>query len=52
MNNYNIISTPCIKVCKLESGRCIGCGRTFTQISNWMNYTESKRRKIMEKLNG
>ena len=52
MNNYNTISTPCIKVCKLVKNKCIGCGRTFTQISNWMNYTESKRRRIMEKLNG
>ena len=52
MNNYDIVSTPCIKVCKLVKNRCIGCGRTFTQISNWMNYSENKRRKIMEKLNG
>ena len=53
MNNYNIISTPCIKVCKLNSrGKCEGCGRTFNQIQNWPSYSENKRKKIMEKLNG
>ena len=42
----------CIKVCKLVGNRCVGCGRTFNQISNWLNYTESKRKRIMEKLHG
>ena len=51
-NLTSMISTPCIKVCKLIGNRCVGCGRTFNQISNWLNYTESKRKRIMEKLHG
>ena len=47
------ISTPCIKVCKLNSrGKCEGCGRTFNQIQNWLSYSENKRKRIMERLNG
>lgn len=27
--------SPCIKVCKVEDGRCIGCNRTLEEIANW-----------------
>jgi predicted Fe-S protein YdhL (DUF1289 family) len=43
--------TPCIHVCHLENGVCIGCKRTEEEISNWFFYDDKKKLEIMEKLN-
>ena len=46
-----MISTPCIKICKLNSQDiCIGCGRTLYQIKHWHNYSEEKRKLIIKGL--
>ena len=45
------ISTPCIGVCTLDpDDRCVGCLRTSGEILNWLQYTESQRREIMDSL--
>jgi uncharacterized protein len=43
------IETPCVKVCVLDpdSGYCIGCGRTRSEIAGWLDMTDSLRRDIM-----
>ena len=46
------INTPCIKICTIKNGVCVGCLRTLDQIANWKKYTEEQRKEIMEKLNG
>jgi len=53
------METPCKKICKLghyislgSELICIGCGRTQDEIRDWTTYTDEKRRKIMEKLDG
>lgn len=45
-----IIETPCISVCRLSDGKCVGCGRTDEEIIEWYNYTDEQRREIMERL--
>lgn len=45
-----IIETPCISICRQENGRCVGCGRTAEEVSNWYGYSDSKRSEIMERL--
>ncbi len=44
------ISSPCVSICEVEHGRCIGCGRSETEISEWRSYTEEKRLVIMDRL--
>ena len=43
-------SSPCISICEVEKGRCIGCGRTETEIAEWRDYPEEKRLAIMDRL--
>jgi len=43
-------SSPCISICEVDNGRCIGCGRTETEIVEWRDYPESKRLAIMDRL--
>lgn len=42
------MKTPCIKVCKVLDGKCLGCGRTLEQIRLWSKYTEEERERIMK----
>jgi predicted Fe-S protein YdhL (DUF1289 family) len=44
------MKTPCIKVCKVLDGKCLGCGRTLEQIRLWSKYTEEGRERIMNEL--
>ena len=44
------IKSPCVKICSLEDGVCIGCGRTQDEIREWVIMTEIQRAEIMERL--
>ncbi|HYD73299.1 MAG TPA: DUF1289 domain-containing protein [Candidatus Binatia bacterium] len=46
------ISTPCTKVCAVsgQTGLCIGCGRTLSEIARWGALTEPERKAIMAEL--
>lgn len=44
------ITTPYIKLCKLENNLCVGCFRTIEEIVNWKLYTEIERIEIVENL--
>ena len=43
------IETPCIRVCVVdpETGFCIGCGRTRTEIGGWLGYSPAQRHEIV-----
>ena len=38
------VDSPCIAVCRLKNGICIGCFRTAKEITDW--YDASNERKI------
>jgi uncharacterized protein len=44
--------TPCVKICVIHTVEkiCIGCFRSRDEISQWKNYSEEERQKIMETL--
>lgn len=42
------MKTPCIKVCKVSEGKCLGCSRTLEQIRLWSKYTDEERERIMK----
>jgi predicted Fe-S protein YdhL (DUF1289 family) len=46
------VDTPCTKVCTIDhaSGRCIGCGRTLSEIAQWLALSAGDRRRIMSEL--
>ncbi len=44
------IKSPCVKICTLENGVCIGCRRTQDEIREWVIMTDNQREKIMERL--
>lgn len=43
--------SPCVKVCRVKEGRCLGCLRTIEQITNWTKYSEQQRETLMKELN-
>jgi predicted Fe-S protein YdhL (DUF1289 family) len=47
-----VIESPCNKICTVDptSGLCVGCGRSLTEIANWIRYSESERRRVMAEL--
>ena len=44
------IKSPCVNICTLEDGVCIGCGRTQDEIREWVIMTDNQREEIMERL--
>ncbi len=44
-----MIETPCIRVCVVdpETGFCIGCGRTRTEIGSWLSFDAKQRHDIV-----
>jgi predicted Fe-S protein YdhL (DUF1289 family) len=46
------IPTPCIKVCVIdgESGLCMGCYRTLTEVAAWARLDQDVREGILREL--
>jgi predicted Fe-S protein YdhL (DUF1289 family) len=46
------LETPCLNICLLDqdTGTCIGCGRTLSEISQWAAMSDARRRAIMAAL--
>ena len=46
------IETPCVKLCVVDpdSGFCIGCGRTPSEIGGWIAMSADARRAVMAEL--
>lgn len=42
--------TPCMSVCKIIEGICVGCGRTKDEICMWMQMDDEERISIMRRL--
>jgi predicted Fe-S protein YdhL (DUF1289 family) len=46
----NLVNSPCIDICKVNSGICIGCKRTLEEIKNWSNYSVVEKNDILKKI--
>lgn len=46
------IKSPCIKVCAVdgETGQCLGCGRTLSEIGGWIQLGSEGRDAVMAQL--
>lgn len=45
-----MIESPCIKLCRIESGLCLGCLRSLDEIAAWSAMTDADRRAVMAQL--
>lgn len=45
-----MVKSPCIKQCRLQNGKCVGCGRTIDEISNWKSLTDDQKIEISNRL--
>jgi len=41
------VASPCINVCRMEAGFCIGCLRTIDEIAGWANAGDDAKRLIL-----
>ena len=44
-----MIESPCIGVCTLVNGQCVGCFRTTDEIKNWLYLSDDERKIITKK---
>lgn len=44
------IETPCISICRLSDGVCVGCRRTRDEIGRWRSMDDAERSRIMREL--
>ena len=45
------VASPCIDICRLDAlGLCVGCRRKLSEISEWPNAGEARRREILREL--
>jgi predicted Fe-S protein YdhL (DUF1289 family) len=45
------IESPCIQICRYDSkGMCYGCKRTIKEIGDWLRYSPTERKSVMEQL--
>jgi predicted Fe-S protein YdhL (DUF1289 family) len=48
---YFFMKSPCNRICKLNDEQiCIGCGRSWEEIRDWMFYTNKERDVVMERV--
>ena len=52
MDEPRAIATPCVKICLIdgESGLCVGCQRTLTEVASWSRLSDDERAEIMAHL--
>jgi len=42
-----MVDSPCTNVCTLDSGLCVGCGRTIAEITSWQSMSEDEREHVI-----
>ncbi len=40
------MTSPCVKVCKMEGSLCKGCFRTIEEITNWKTLSDQTKIKV------
>jgi len=46
------MDTPCIAICSTSQGdaTCKGCGRTFGEVQNWLEFTPVQKRAVWRRI--
>ena len=47
-----MVVSPCNDICTIDSvsGLCVGCGRTPSEITNWIRYSDNQKKAILNSL--
>jgi len=44
------VPSPCIKVCTIIDGFCVGCERSAKEIAEWLRATDKRKLEILERI--
>jgi len=44
----NEVKSPCVAICRVKSGLCIGCFRTAKEITEWWDATPERKAQIVQ----
>jgi predicted Fe-S protein YdhL (DUF1289 family) len=52
MSGARPFNSPCVDVCAIDddTGWCIGCGRTMSEIATWASMGDTARAKVLTEL--
>jgi len=48
--NDSTVASPCVGMCDLFQGVCMGCFRDIHEISDWHDMTDEQRLKVLAEL--
>lgn len=47
----DLTNSPCTGICAMgQGGYCLGCFRTLDEITHWISFTETEKKRIIEAL--
>jgi len=46
--NTNEVKSPCVAICRVKGGVCIGCFRTAKEITEWWDADPARKQQIVE----
>lgn len=44
------VPSPCIQVCTVVDGFCLGCERSAKEIAEWLRATDERKLQILERI--
>jgi predicted Fe-S protein YdhL (DUF1289 family) len=44
----NEVKSPCVNICRLKSGICLGCFRSSKEITEWYNADAHRKLEIIQ----
>jgi uncharacterized protein len=44
------VPSPCVLICRIEDGECVGCKRTIDEIRDWIIMSEYEQKKLLHEL--
>jgi predicted Fe-S protein YdhL (DUF1289 family) len=44
------MKSPCIKICKLKDGMCLGCFRLIDEISKWKSMNNDEKQQVLDNI--
>ena len=44
------VDSPCVKVCRIADGVCVGCGRTLDEIARWGRMEDDERAAVVARI--
>lgn len=44
------VESPCVKLCRIDSGICVGCKRTTAELTDWYKLSDLQKVEILDKI--